>query len=412
MIEFFRKRRSLLALALVVSIAIAYVGTQRWRGKAVEVVEVQPQTMRQSVVASGRVMTPARAAIGSVLTGRVVKVWVEEGTKVKPGDLLIQLDASELDASLKQTDAALERAKAKLGGVKELGLATAQETLNQAEVSLRWAQRDLKRNRELKASGFIGQAKLDEAERAQAMAKSQLDSARAQVTAQTGSGSQSREAFAQWREAVAARELAAAKLAQSNIRSESEATVLTRQVEPGDIVQPAKILLTLAVAGETRITAQIDEKNLAMLQVGQSATASADAYPDQHFAAQLYYLAPSVDAARGAVEARLRVPQPPAHLRADMTVSVEVFAAPREAALLVPAQAVRGLSTASPQVLVLNNGHAESRAVKAGGSGGGRIEILQGLRAGERVILSANINAGNKVHGNMVATPSALAVTK
>ncbi len=93
------------------------------------------------------------------------------------------------------------------------------------------------------------------------IAKSHYEAAQIQIKAQRGSGTQTREAVAKLSEASAARELAAAKLAQTQLRASADSFVLTRQVEPGDIVQPGKTLLTLATIGETRITAQIDEKN-------------------------------------------------------------------------------------------------------------------------------------------------------
>jgi HlyD family secretion protein len=89
-------------------------------------------------------------------------------------------------------------------------------------------------------------------------------------------------------------------LAQTQLRASAASTVLTRQVEPGEIVQPGKKLLMLATAGEARITAQIDEKNLPYLKVGETALASADAFPETKFSAEPYYLAPSVDASADA----------------------------------------------------------------------------------------------------------------
>ena len=290
-----------------------------------------------------------------------------------------------------------------MANVSELGLATAQESMAQAKTTLGWNERELKRNRELYDSGFIGKAKLEEAQRALDVARSQYDAARTQRSSQTKGGVQSREALARFQEAVAAREFAAAKLAQTTIRASVPGTILTRQVEPGDIVQPAKTLLTLASAGETRITAQIDEKNLPLVKVGDSALASADAFPDAKFNAELYYLAPSVDVQRGSVEARLRVPQPPAHLRADMTLSVEILGARKELALVVPTQALRASTSGAPKVLVANGGKAVGRDVKVGLRGSGKVEIVEGLSAGEQVIMDAAIVPGTRVRGRTAA---------
>ena len=103
-----------------------------------------------------------------------------------------------------------------------------------------------------------------------------------------------------------------------------------RAVEPGDIVSPGKRLLVVNSSGETRLTAQIDEKNLPYLKIGQAARASSEAFPERSFAARLYYISPGVDITRGSVEARFRVPEPPDYLRADMTVSIDIGVARKE----------------------------------------------------------------------------------
>jgi HlyD family secretion protein len=400
---FFMRHKTWSVLILLVMAGAAVFGLNRARGVEVQTWEVRAQPLVQTVVASGRVMSPARVAIGATITGRVVKVLVQEGDRVEAGQPLIELEADELRAALQQAQAAEQTARTRVANVSELGLATAQESLAQAKATLDWSERELKRNRELYDSGFIGKAKLEEAQRALDVARSQYDAARTQRTSQTKGGVQSREALARYQEAVAARELADAKLAQTVIRASVPGTILTRQVEPGDIVQPAKILLTLASAGETRITAQIDEKNLPLVAVGARAVASADAFPDAKFDAELYYLAPSVDAQRGSVEARLRVPQPPAHLRADMTLSLEILGARKDQALVVPAQALRAGNNGTPNVLVANGGKAVTREVKVGLRGAGKVEIVSGLSGGEQVILDAAVAAGTRVRGRVLA---------
>ena len=402
MMSFITRHKFLFGLLAIAAVVAIFFGVKRLRGIEVDVVQVREQSLVQSVVATGRVMSPARVEVGSVITGRVVKVAVREGDKVEAGQTLIELDRSELSASLKQAEAAEQSARMRVANVSELGLVTAAESLTQAKATMEWNQAELKRNRELRASGFIGQSKLDEVERAYRVAKSQYDSARTQMQSQKQGGVQAREAMSKLGEATAARELAAAKLAQTTIHADTAATILTRSVEPGDVVQPGKTLLTLATAGETRITAQIDEKNLPFIKDGDQALASADAFPDAKFKAEVYYVAPSVDVQRGAVEARLRVPEPPAHLRADMTLSIEIVGARKDRALVVPSNAVRGGANGASSVMTIASGKAATRAVKLGLRGGGNVEILEGLKAGEQVIVSAATVPGTRVRRHVI----------
>lgn len=391
-----RSKRLWLAVLLVLTL-VGVFALRAAQGKAVQTASVSAGPLVQTVVVSGRVLSPAQIEIGSVVTGRVGRVLVTEGDKVEAGKLLIELERDELAAALHQAQATVTSAKARLANVAEVGLVTAEEQLEQAAANRTWQEAELKRTRDLKAQGFISQARVDEAQRAYQVAASQHDAALTQVKAQRASGTQAREAQARYREALAAQELAQAKLNQTHIVASAPGVILARKVEPGDIVQPGKRLLTLAASGETRLTAQIDEKNLPLVNVGSTATVAADAFPQQRFGAELYYLAPGVDVQRGTVEARFRVPQPPTHLRADMTVSIEIAGANKPRALTVPATALRNPSGDGASVLVLADGVATAKAVKVGLRGSNRIEIVDGVAEGDVVVLDASVTPGTRV---------------
>jgi HlyD family secretion protein len=390
-----RHPRLLLAVLIVLGLG-GFVAVRSAQGPQVEIARVQAGPIEHSIVVSGRVQAPHRVEIGSVITGRVVKVLVEEGAAVAVGDPLIVLEAGELEASLAQARAAEATAQARRAAVGELSLPQAADAVAQAEAQARFADQEYRRTRELHARGFLSEARLQDAERQRAVATSQLEAARTQAKAQGTHGVQAREAAARLKEAVAARELAESKLAQTTIRASVPGTVLTRTVEPGDIVSPGKRLLTLDSAGETRLTAQIDEKNLPYLKLGQQAIASSEAFPGSSFKATLYYVSPAVDVTRGSVEARFRVPEPPAYLRADMTVSIDIGVARKERALTVPAEAVRE-SGGVHMVQVVRDGRVVRAKIEAGVRTAARVEIVSGLAPDEAVLLTRGIADGERV---------------
>jgi len=261
--------------------------------------------------------------------------------------------------------------------------------VTQAEANLRVAERDFARQQDLVQRKFVAEARVDEARRAVDVARSQLASARATASANRPGGAERQLLDDQLAQARAARAAAEAKLDQTRILAPADGVVLDRMVEPGDIVQPAKRLMTIALDGATRLTALIDEKNLGVLAIGQKALAAADAFPGQRFEAVLEYLAPGIDAQRGTVEAKFAVPQPPPFLRADMTVSIDVAVANREHALLVPTLAVRDASSNAPWVLVVRDGHAVRQTVKLGARSASEAEVREGLAAGDVVVTSS-----------------------
>lgn len=384
-----------LAFALV-AIAAAALAWYWLVAPQVDVIEAVPRKIRQTVVVSGRVLTPATVAIGSTVTGRVVKVNVDEGDRVVAQQTLIELDRAELAASLKTAQAQEAAARTRIAQWRETGLPAAKQALIQAEENERVAQRVAQRSAQLFAQGFIGQAALDESRRAATVARSQLENAKAQSGSLQASGAEYRLLDDQLRAAVATRETAAAKLAQTTIRAPADGTVLTRNVEAGDIVQPGKALSTLAQDGDTRLTALVDEKNLAVLRVGQKATVSADAYPADQFAAELAYIAPGVDVQRGTVETKFRVPQPPSFLRADMTVSIEIEVADRADAIVVPLSAVRDAASEAPWVLVVRDGVTARQPVRLGARTAAEAELASGVAAGTLVVTGRGAEPGQR----------------
>jgi len=386
-----------LALAFVVVLGIAaFAAVRKFQGPVVDTARVTAGPMEHSIVVTGRVQAPHRVEIGSVITARVEKVAVEEGVKVEAGQPLVLLETSELRASLAQARAAEASAQARLAAVRELNLPQSTDAVAQADAQLNFAEQELRRTRDLHAKGFVSEARLQDVERLFTVAKSQLDTARSQAKAQGASGALAREVATRVQEAAAARELAESKLAQTTIRASVPGTVLVRAVEPGDIVSPGKRLLVLDSAGETRLTAQIDEKNLPYLRIGQQAIASSEAFSGASFKATLYYVSPAVDVTRGSVEARFRVPDPPPYLRADMTVSIDIGVARKERALTVPADAVRE-SAGVRSVQVVRDGRVATARVETGVRASARVEIASGLSEGETVLLTRGIADGSRV---------------
>lgn len=342
----------------------------------------------QSVVASGRVETPHRVNIGSQITGTVASVPVAEGQAVAAGQVLVTLEDSELRASVEQAEASSAQAEARLRQIIEVTLPVAQENLSQAQSNLLNAQQQYARAESLRSGGFETQVQLDNARRTLNVAQAQVRAAQAQVAGNVPGGTEYVAAEAALRQARASLLVALSRLDYTQIRAPEAGTLIARNVERGWVVQPNQVLMVLSPTGQIEIVVQIDEKNLGLIAVGQHAVASADAYPDRRFAAELSYINPAVDPDRASVEVRLRVAAPPDYLRQDMTVSVDIAVAERADTLVLPLSAVHAAAGASPWVLRIENGRARRREVRLGLRGPQRVEILDGLREGDLVVAS------------------------
>lgn len=363
-------------------------------GTPVETYEAVRSDLIQTVVASGRIMTPQRVSVGAVITGRVARIPVQEGQNVRRDEVLVELDDRDERAAVVQAQANVAQAQAKLRQLREVGLPAAEQSLVQARANVTQARQQYERNKDLKTKGFVSQSALDDAQRNLDVAESQLRAAQLQVQTNQPTGSDYALAQSALEQARANLGMTQARLDYTVIRAPVAGTLIGRSVEPGNIVQPGKELMILAPAGETQIVVQIDERNFAQLALGQKALGSADAFPGQRFAAELVYINPGIDALRGAVEVKLKVPDPPGYLRQDMTVSVDIEVARRANAVVIPADAVRDATGAQPWVLAATGHRATHQPVKIGLRGDGRVEVLQGVAPGDLLIPATNAAIG------------------
>jgi len=384
--------------ALLVALSLVLLAWWGWRAPQVPSIQASMKPLVRTLQFAARVTTLSRVEVGSTLTGRVSEVVVSEGAQVAAADVLIRLDGRELQAALAQAEANERQAQALLDGLRSTGRLAAQANVTQTESVLVAARADLNRTQGLVGQGFLSQSRLDEARRAVAVAQAQLDAARAQRDANAETGTDVAQAQAQLALATAARRSAQVRLKETEIAAPAKARVLSRAVEPGQIVQPGRALLTLALSGPLQLVAQVDERYLEQLAPGQPANVLADAYPTQVFKAQVLSIAPLVDAQRGAVEVKFSLSDPvPDFLREDMTVSIEVETARREQALVLPLNALRGEGDAAPTVWVARDGRVEARAVRLGLRTLASVEVIEGLETGETVLVGPAPGPGARV---------------
>lgn len=388
-----RYGKAYLWLALPVALLGGWLLLRWWQGPELPAYRLESRPLVQNVVATGRVISTSRAQVGSEITAVVVERHVKEGDAVAPGDLLVSLRADDLVARVREAEAALNE-------LQQARRPQAQAALRQAEAQLSQAMRESERRRSLLAARLISNELKEQAEQAEVNARAAAEQARLLATSLAPGQSEERVL----RERLAA---ARAALAKTQIRANVAGTVLTRNVEPGDLVQPGRVLLEIARAGDTELLVPVDEKNLALLALGQRAQILADAYPDRPFGAVVSFIAPSVDPQRGTVEVRLKVDPVPDYVKQDMTVSATVETGRRTAALVLPNDALGSRNGNSASVLVVRGGKVARAEVQLGLRGTALSEVLDGVVAGEWVLEGAAVEEGTRVRVREQPLPSA-----
>lgn len=282
-------------------------------------VEITRGPLEVTVVANGTVNPVRTVSIGSELSGIVRKVNVDVNSIVKAGDVLIELDDSNLKANVNQAKASLASAKA--------SLAEAQATLVEAEAKMR-------RYEELnKSSGgrLPSRTELDVQRATVLKAKAGVQSARAAID-----------------DAQATLDTRLTDLSKSQIKSPVDGVVLTRSVEPGYAVaaslQAVELLTVATDLRELELEVDVDEADVGQVKEGQDATFTVASYPNKRFPAKLTKVAYGSTTSTDNVityTAYLDVQNPQLELRPGMTATATINTAKSENALLVPSTALR-----------------------------------------------------------------------
>jgi len=377
-------RRHPVGWGLVAALTLVAVLTvvRALRPTPVDVVSLETRDLVRTFVLTGRVRPPSTATLGASVAGVVQSVGVREGDRVTRGETLVRLDDREPRARLREAEAALIEETASTGSTVEVARADAQR-----------AERDLERTRAMFEQGARTQQQVETAEQRWLEARTRLETV---LASSEGAGPEGTPAAVL--RARATVEAARARLDLTRIDAPADGVVLSRAVEPGDVAQPGQPLLEIAFDGPSELAVFPAEEDLAALRVGAPAVVSADAYPDLTFQAEVSLVFPSVDPDQGTVEVRLAIQDPPDYLRPFMTVSVNIEAARRAGASVLPAEAVGELGTDAPWVQLVRDGRIERRPVEVGIAGEEWVEILSGLASDDAVVLSGTaLEPGTRV---------------
>lgn len=352
-------------------------------GTDVEVRHSARRTITTRVKASGEIVPEKKVEISARVVGVVVDLPVKEGDRVKQGQVLLQIERQLYEATRDQQKAALDQAEV---------------TRRRLEVALRTAERNLGRERELKAKDFASQAALDAAEDAVENAKIELES-HGHLVAQT------RSALKQ----------ATDDLERTTIRSPMDGVVIALNTEIGETVVPGSnnlpgsMLMTIADMSRLLAKVEVSEVDVVGLDRGQAAEVSVDAMPGESQKGTVTEIGssghkdPGTGAIRFTVKVALAKPDPA--LRPTMTAKVSVVTKDRANVVSVPIQAVakrridaegREVDASAPvkpdlpmrEVVfaVGEDGRAKLVPVKTGAADELHVEIESGLDATTRVV--------------------------
>lgn len=390
------KSMTYLLVLAVITMLVAWLMLRKWQGPELVAYRIQNQPLVQTVVATGRVTSASRAQVGAEIAGVVIERRVQEGDKVQAGDILAVLRDNELQAHVGEAQAVLDE-------LRESNKPQAEAALSSATARFEQARREVQRRQDLFGRKLIASEALEQAIEQEAVALAALEQAKLVVAAL---------AIGNPTEMVAKERLAVARanLAKTLVRAQVDGTVLTRQVEPGDVVQAGRVLFEIARDGQTELLVPVDERNLSVLRLGQTAVCVTDAYPEKPFSATVNFIAPAVDPQRGSVDIRLKLNEDAEFLRQDMTVTVNIETARREHALVIPNDVLNDVKDGQAMVWKVENGRVQRNQVTLGLRGLALSEITAGLSNGDLIVadIGADWVDGSRVRIRDKVLPNSL----
>ncbi len=316
--------------------------------------------------ASGYVVAQRKAAVASKITGRLVSLTVEEGSRIKKGQVIAQLENDDIAATKRQAAANLE---------------VARSSLEQAKAELYDAKRSYEREKTLLAQEFTTKAAYDAQEARYKKAVAGLSGAEAAVRA-----------------GMAALNSAEASLEYTYIRAPFDAVVLTKNADVGDIVTPlgaaanAKAsAVTIADMSSLMVEADVSESNLSKVKVGQPCEIQLDAIPESRFRGVVHMIVPTADRSKATVMVKVRFIDKDNRVLPEMSAKVaflsrEVTAGDESPRIAVGKKALLNRQGREYVFVIKGNKVAETPVATAGQLGD-LVEITSGVKAGEKVVV-------------------------
>lgn len=409
----------ILALTLVIVVAGGIVTFQRSRpaaspgpvaqpaGQETVAVEAEPVTrgtIDRTLSLTGTVVSRRRVELTPKIPGRIASVLVSEGTRVAAGQVVARLEAEELTAQVRQAEQGVHQAaagqrvaRAQLSvlesGARPQERAQAANAVAQAEANLRTAEAEAARMQQLFTAGAVSRQQLDAAVLQRDVARTQLDSARQQLSLiEAGARredlqmarAQVEQADAVHAAARAALQLARVQLGQTALRAPFAGRVAQVPATRGEFVAPGSVVAVLYDDRTLEMDTQIGERDLRAVRVGQTVTLTSDALPGAAIRGAVRLIVPAADPVSRAAKVRIALPDPPAGVLPGMSLRAEVLLERRTGVLLVDSHAVRqnGVS----EVIVVKDGRAQVRRVTIGLTHHHVVQILYGVEEGELVV--------------------------
>ncbi len=352
---------------------------------------VEEHLLRRPVQAVGSLYALEESTLSAEVEGRVERILADVGDNVKEGQVLVTLSTVELKLELDRQRAIVSQVRARLGLAPDDPLPRDPNKVAfvvRAAAQLFETEQRFRRAEQLQRDGLVSQEQYDEASARFKGARAAHEEALQEVE----------QLKAQLQASEAARDLAAKKLEDASIRAPFPGAVKERRVSPGEYLTVQSPVAVIVRTDQLRARLAVPEKYSGSLQIGATVEVKVEAYPNEVFQGRLVRINPAVEQESRSFEAEALLPNPTRRLRPGFFVQASIPSELEEKALTIPAPTVY-YRYGIYKVYVVNGAQVEEREIKIGARQDNRVEVLEGLRASDRVAQAAE---GELFHGAQV----------
>jgi multidrug efflux pump subunit AcrA (membrane-fusion protein) len=347
--------------------------------RRVKALAVQPDTVRRSIDIVGTLAAAEEVTISSEVEGKVSRIRADLGDHVAAGDVLVELDREKLQYRYEASRAALQRARARYGvddsSPDALRPIDRTPDVQKAAAELAQAEQAAARARELSKRGLLPAQQLDDAEARYQTARASYDSA-VQNARNLRADIDAGEANAR---------LAERELRDSQVRAPFDGYVQKRLVTPGMFVRLQSPVMMLVKVDPLKLTGEVPERFGPWIRVGQKVEVRVDAYPDSIVVGSIARISPAVNQQTRAFPLEATVPNQEGRLKPGTFARARILSDRMDQVVAVPVSALQYRYGVN-RVFIIRGDRLVAREVKTGDRLGDRMEITEGVRAGDRIV--------------------------
>lgn len=358
--------------------------------KPVTLVRADSGTLPRTVTATGTLAAEDQVVLNTKVAGRLSELPVDLGSVVRAGDVVAVLDPTDFRLRVEQASTALAQARARLG-VPLDGSADEVEPaktalVRQARAVLEQARLQRQRYASLQKDGILSRAELDQADADWRVAEARYQEALEEV--------RNRQALLAERRTQLA--LAEQQLADATLRAPFDGAVRERHLSVGGYLDVGAPVVTIVRQHPLRLRLPIPEREASSLRTGQTVRVEVEGH-EVAAEGRIVRISPAVDEATRTLLIEAEVPNADGALRPGAYARADVVIDPEQPAVLVPASAVVSFAGVT-KVLGVEDGKVVEKRVRLGRKSADRVEVLDGLAAGEEIIAApGNLTSGQPV---------------